>query len=478
MIEFGDLFDANLNPVKSPVYEPLKKEFASQEFKELLKSSPEGEHLNQYLSALPDSLELKKELVSFFENEGIIKKFVPRKSMRINRNPKAKRLRPLSPPIPPSYINLLKFPESPLYTPVNYIEELCFLHNPDCPVFFQQSDALKEDIINALIFNLRYMERRSLDIKYDPVQIKNLYFLYEDGKGKSRKAICDSIIPKSNLGTDFCYYSMSVLFTYDATHPLPDKSLAKSRPFYSIFNTLTNESSKARTFRKMLDAISCSENLTPRLEDQWYLEKIFGFSTVAAIYPFVAKYSISKKESIEVANSLLHVLLKCQPLRTRIYLAKVVSGAASSFQQFFQRKDSTANQVYSENFEKYLLYPLEKTVDFINQVYFTTLNALYDAAQVNPVLSLDVLEYYDIDNLDLSLPCIANPNRFALSKKNIRGLKTLFYPQDIAQFIFEFSSTPDAIVKTISPSRNNTALFSSLQTTAIKEILTNYNIPY
>ena len=72
MIEFGDLFDANLNPVKSPVYEPLKKEFASQEFKELLKSSPEGEHLNQYLSALPDSLELKKELVSFFENEGII----------------------------------------------------------------------------------------------------------------------------------------------------------------------------------------------------------------------------------------------------------------------------------------------------------------------------------------------------------------------------------------------------------------------
>ena len=86
MIEFGDLFNAKSNPVKNPVYKPLEKELKSL-FNEFSKENANNfrkhidsdkqvdydERIHQYYSALPDSSDLKDELVSFFKNEGIIK---------------------------------------------------------------------------------------------------------------------------------------------------------------------------------------------------------------------------------------------------------------------------------------------------------------------------------------------------------------------------------------------------------------------
>lgn len=507
MIEFGDLFDANLNPVTDPIYKPLEKEFKAlfnefskedadeQEHPDEQKCHSEQNHpdaqdkyderISQYRSVVPDSSNLKEELISFFENEGIVKN--SRLHFSEENNAIAEDLSSdkdsLSSTLPPplaalsmSYINLLMTPLAPVYTIDNFIQNLCFLNNPDCPVVIQQTSAFWDDIFNALIFNLNYENRESLNTSDDSIALHTLYTLYESSVGES---ICHSIIPESNWTTNFCQYSMSAFFTYDATHQLPDRSYARSRPFYSVFNTLHEDSSKARTFRNVLNAISCSENLTPRAEDQWYLEKVLGISTVAAIYPFVAKYTISKTEAVEITTSILHVLMKCQPLRTRIFLAKVMSGAASNFQHLFQNNNTSCNQIYSATFQKVLLEPLRKTVDFVNQVYFTTLKAFYDAVHANLIPIAKIKDYYDrVDNLDPYLSCVADSAYYGLSKKNIRGLKALFYPQDASQFILDFFPLPDATVKTIALSRNDTALFSLLQTTAIKEILTNYNIPY
>ena len=466
MIEFGDLFDANLNPVTDPIYKPLEKEFKAlfnefskedadeQEHPDEQKCHSEQNHpdaqdkyderISQYRSVVPDSSNLKEELISFFENEGIVKN--SRLHFSEENNAIAEDLSSdkdsLSSTLPPplaalsmSYINLLMTPLAPVYTIDNFIQNLCFLNNPDCPVVIQQTSAFWDDIFNALIFNLNYENRESLNTSDDSIALHTLYTLYESSVGES---ICHSIIPESNWTTNFCQYSMSAFFTYDATHQLPDRSYARSRPFYSVFNTLHEDSSKARTFRNVLNAISCSENLTPRAEDQWYLEKVLG-----------------------------------------IFLAKVMSGAASNFQHLFQNNNTSCNQIYSATFQKVLLEPLRKTVDFVNQVYFTTLKALYDAVHANLIPIAKIKDYYDrVDNLDPYLSCVADSAYYGLSKKNIRGLKALFYPQDASQFILDFFPLPDATVKTIALSRNDTALFSLLQTTAIKEILTNYNIPY
>lgn len=493
MIEFGDLFNAKSNPVKNPVYKPLEKELKSL-FNEFSKENANNfrkhidsdeqvdydERIHQYYSALPDSSDLKDELVSFFKNEGIIKKSELDPSEQENANAEEifnHNASLSSPPNIPSmsYIYLLT-PIAPLYTLDNFIQNLCFLNNPDCPVALQQTDAFWDDIINALIFNLNYKRRKSLKIKYNPISIQDLYTLY---KGSVDESICHSVIPESTIRTDFCQYSTYTLFTYDATHKLPDQSFSKSRPFYSLFTTLHEDSSKNRTFRNVLNAISCPEDLTPKIEDQWYLEKILGFNTVAAIYPFVSKFTISKTEATEITISILKILMKCKPLRTRIFLAKVMSGAASSFQYLFQYNSTSCNQIYSETFQKALLEPLNKTVNFVNQVYCTILKALYNAVQARLIPYSKIKDTYDqVDNFDPYLPCLAAPSRYGLSKKNLRGLKAFLYPQDASQLILDFFPFPDATVKTICPKRNDSALFSLLQTTAIKEILTNYNIHY
>mgnify|MGYP000777638087 FL=1 len=305
MIEFGDLFDANLNPVTDPIYKPLEKEFKAlfnefskedadeQEHPDEQKCHSEQNHpdaqdkyderISQYRSVVPDSSNLKEELISFFENEGIAE------DLSSDKDSLSSTLPPPLAALSMSYINLLMTPLAPVYTIDNFIQNLCFLNNPDCPVVIQQTSAFWDDIFNALIFNLNYENRESLNTSDDSIALHTLYTLYESSVGES---ICHSIIPESNWTTNFCQYSMSAFFTYDATHQLPDRSYARSRPFYSVFNTLHEDSSKARTFRNVLNAISCSENLTPRAEDQWYLEKVLGISTVAAIYPFVAKYTI------------------------------------------------------------------------------------------------------------------------------------------------------------------------------------------
>lgn len=493
MIEFGDLFNAKSNPVKNPVYKPLEKELKSL-FNEFSKENANNfrkhidsdkqvdydERIHQYYSALPDSSDLKDELVSFFKNEGIIKKFELDPSEQENANAEEIFNHNASLSSPPdvlsmSYIYLMT-PIAPLYTLDNFIQELCFLNNPDCPVFLQQTNAFWDDIFNALIFNLNYKRRKSLKIKYDSISMQALYALYNDSVGEP---ICQSLIPKAIIRTNFCRYSTYTLFTYDATHKLTDKSFAKSRSFYSLFTTLHEDSSKNRTFRNVLNAISCPENLTPKIEDQWYLEKILGFNTVTAIYPFVAKFTISKAEATEITISILKILMKCQPLRTRIFLAKVMSRAASSFQYLFQNSSTRCNQIYSETFQKVLLEPLSKTVNFVNQVYFTTLKALYNAVQARLIPYSKIKGTYDqVNNFNSYLPCLAAPSYYGLSKKNLRGLKAFLYPQDASQLILDFFPFSEATVKTICSKRNDSALFSLLQTTAIKEILKNYNIQY
>lgn len=78
MIEFGDLFDAKSNPVRNPVYKPLEKELKSL-FSEFSKENANNfikqvdadtlvdydERIHQYYAALPNSSNLKDELVSF-----------------------------------------------------------------------------------------------------------------------------------------------------------------------------------------------------------------------------------------------------------------------------------------------------------------------------------------------------------------------------------------------------------------------------
>lgn len=281
MIEFGDLFDANLNPVTDPIYKPLEKEFKAlfnefskedadeQEHPDEQKCHSEQNHpdaqdkyderISQYRSVVPDSSNLKEELISFFENEGIAE------DLSSDKDSLSSTLPPPLAALSMSYINLLMTPLAPVYTIDNFIQNLCFLNNPDCPVVIQQTSAFWDDIFNALIFNLNYENRESLNTSDDSIALHTLYTLYESSVGES---ICHSIIPESNWTTNFCQYSMSAFFTYDATHQLPDRSYARSRPFYSVFNTLHEDSSKARTFRNVLNAISCSENLTPRAEDQ------------------------------------------------------------------------------------------------------------------------------------------------------------------------------------------------------------------
>ncbi len=83
MIEFGDLFDANLNPVTDPIYKPLEKEFKAlfnefskedadeQEHPDEQKCHSEQNHpdaqdkyderISQYRSVVPDSSNLKEE---------------------------------------------------------------------------------------------------------------------------------------------------------------------------------------------------------------------------------------------------------------------------------------------------------------------------------------------------------------------------------------------------------------------------------
>lgn len=92
-------FNAKSNPVKNPVYKPLEKELKSL-FNEFSKENANNfrkhidsdkqvdydERIHQYYSALPDSSDLKDELVSFFKNEGIIKKFELDPSEQENAN--------------------------------------------------------------------------------------------------------------------------------------------------------------------------------------------------------------------------------------------------------------------------------------------------------------------------------------------------------------------------------------------------------
>ena len=224
MIEFGDLFNAKSNPVKNPVYKPLEKELKSL-FNEFSKENANNfrkhidsdkqvdydERIHQYYSALPDSSDLKDELVSFFKNEGIIKKFELDPSEQENANAEEIFNHNASLSSPPdvlsmSYIYLMT-PIAPLYTLDNFIQELCFLNNPDCPVFLQQTNAFWDDIFNALIFNLNYKRRKSLKIKYDSISMQALYALYNDSVGEpisvgTIRTLSSPMMPHINLQTN------------------------------------------------------------------------------------------------------------------------------------------------------------------------------------------------------------------------------------------------------------------------------------
>ena len=474
MLEFGDLFDSNHNTVPGPIHPLLKETFDSSAFKNLLDSftdplTADCSRTYEYLNTYPNSLDLEDDFITFFNEKSKILnldtiplRLVALQRLDCNDYDSKKLLNTL----PPQMFSICEF-----------IENLCFLGNSFnySRSSFDVLQSLQEDILNALIFNLKYpISNDSVSDSDFSKGINSLYVLYCNSKSIGDN-ICQAIIPKSILKTDFCKYSLSVLFSYDATHPLTDQSESWHRSFFSAYSTLHNENSKGRTFRKMLDNLGSLDPISPKVEDQWYLEKLFGFNTVIELYPLIVKNTFSRDEALDLAKELLKALLKCKPLRIRIYLARVISNAATNFQWLFHNNDIRSNNIYSKDYQEVLLYPLRKTIDFVNQIYFTCLQSLYNAVKTGYISPSYILSTLPVRSVDKFLPCISCSKSLDLSPKDIRGLKTLFCVEDVSSFIFNYFPSREAKTKTLRGEASN---FSMLQTIAIKEILKNYNIPF
>ena len=104
------------------------------------------------------------------------------------------------------------------------------------------------------------------------------------------------------------------------------------------------------------------------------LEKILGFNTVSALFPFYANNSRSRTEAQKISIKIINELMKCKPPRIRIYLAHIVSEAAINMSSSFEKRDKSSRNLYSSDFSKILIEPLAKAIELINSAYTSLLD--------------------------------------------------------------------------------------------------------
>lgn len=225
----------------------------------------------------------------------------------------------------------------------------------------------------------------------------------------------------------------------------------------------------------MLDGLSSDFDLSPKSEDRWYLEKLFGFNTVVALFPFYGEETRSIPEAFDISVQILKVLMKCKPPRLRIYLASTVSTAALLMKYDNEQKKTSCTNLYRPSFASTLIEPLAKTIEFFNSAYDALLNLSYNLVREHIIDAEDLLARNE-SSFTLPASLIAKSSFYHLSVENIQACSALYTPIHIEKML-EYFPTTDAIKKEFNLRSDMLSGFSALQTTALIEVLKNYKIP-
>ena len=305
-----------------------------------------------------------------------------------------------------------------------------------------------------------------------------------DGSSKDNpkvKAFCDTILPKKMIHASFCQYSMTAFLSSSTFNPflafigLKEISESKNAGKKDRFTSRVIYNNPHRTFRAMLDGLSSNFEFSPKSEDRWYLEKLFGYNTVMALFPFYGEETRSIPETFDISIQILKVLMKCKPLRLRIHLASTVSSAALLMKYDNEQKKTSCTNLYRPSFITTLIEPLRKTIEFFNSAYDVLLNLSYNLVQEHIIDAEDLLARNE-SSFALPASLVANSSFYHLSAENIRAISALYDPNCIEK-ILKYFPTDDAIKKEFNLRSDKISGFSALQTTALIENLENYHIP-
>ncbi len=409
----------------------------------------------------------------------------------------------------------IPFLSPPSFSVNDYLSRLCHFYSYS-PTYDEFCSDFISDIADALIFNLRYIQLKSsfddLQSQYPAVKSKAVqldktlldeeswpiwneksdcselihkynYIYVTDSDylpreySASLESFCNTIIPKDMIHASFCKYSMSAFLSLSTSNPFLSfiglKEIAGSSKNYYASRALF--SSTHRTFRAMLDGLSSDFDLSPKSEDRWYLEKLFGFNTVLALFPFYGEETRSIPEAFDISVQILKVLMKCKPPRLRIYLASTVSTAALLMKYDNEQKKTSCTNLYRPSFASTLIEPLAKTIEFFNSAYDALLNLSYNLVREHIIDAEDLLARNE-SSFTLPASFIAKSSFYQLSVENIQACSALYAPIHIEKML-EYFPTTDAIKKEFNLRSDMLSGFSALQTTALIEVLKNYKIP-
>ena len=298
------------------------------------------------------------------------------------------------------------------------IFDLCYFSNPSMyappfhDLFPEMRSSFVDDITDALIFNLQYMQALPISCSEEFPLKPDKGTIYDEMLQcyNENTAFCSTILPRELFSASCYQYVQSVFLAHPMPklHRTPKDQTTVCNPFSAFCDLAKTEKDssndsdvranydKSRTFRSMWDSLSSESDVSPKAEDRWYLEKILGFNTVSALFPFYANNSRSRTEAQKISIKIINELMKCKPPRIRIYLAHIVSEAAINMSPSFEKRDKSSRNLYSSDFSKILIEPLSKAIELINSAYTSLLDLSYKLVELCIIDPRDVLSKNDI----------------------------------------------------------------------------------
>ena len=381
------------------------------------------------------------------------------------------------------------------------IFDLCYFSNPSMyappfhDLFPEMRSGFVDDITDALIFNLQYMQALPINCSEKFPLNPDKGTLYDEMLQcyNDNRAFCSTILPRELFSTSCYQYVQSVFLAHPMPklHRTPKDQTTICNPFSAFCDLAKTEKApsndidvranydKSRTFRSMWDSLSSESDVSPKAEDRWYLEKILGFNTVSALFPFYANNSRSRTEAQKISIKIINELMKCKPPRIRIYLAHIVSEAAINMSPSFEKRDKSSRNLYSSDFSKILIDPLAKAIELINSAYTSLLDLSYKLVRLCIIDPHDIFSKNDIPSAPSSALTDAIKHyglSSAISSSNLNSL-SVFYVPEYVESLLRYYSLPDPLRHDFAPSRDLIAPFAVLQSAAIKAILKSYDIP-
>ena len=247
--------------------------------------------------------------------------------------------------------------------------------------------AISGDVRDALIYNLKYKQRKERETESGRKKPEKEYAeetIYNTRYTQLSEKNTKFFMPFSekDMKCDFCNYSMSALLLQDAHNN--NISETGIRCFKFVKNT---DDFKGRTFRKMLFSLGLDPSkdefgeIKPQIEDRWFLEKVTGFRTTVELFPLVkCSHQWGPYEGTYLIDKFVPTIMKCKPMNVRIGIADWTVKSICQIERYALEKRNGSEEY--DNSKKELLNKLntwlEEAIGDINRNYLFSLSYLYN----------------------------------------------------------------------------------------------------